>query len=214
MEKIWKAPISEGTERKIMGLITTREGSRLLDFGAGYGRYLKMFSNHFRSENLYGAEIDEEAIKEIRKQGFNCYKPDYDKAEIPYEDNFFDYIFCSNVVEHIPRRYYLKYLEEFYRVLKHSGRLIIGTPNYPVKRLYDLKKAFDTKMFRYYFFDDPTHVNKLSIKQLERDLREVFPVVKLEPTYIFFENNIGWIKRNREKLRLIGDKISGYCDKE
>jgi SAM-dependent methyltransferase len=213
MKAVWSNPISEVTERKIMDLMSPGDGAKLFDFGAGYGRYLKIFCKYFERENLYGAEIDEEAIEVLKKEGFQCYKPEYEIADVPFGDDYFDYIFCSNVVEHIPRTYYLKYLKEFYRVLKRKGRLIIGTPNYPIKRLYDLKKAVETKMYRYYLFDDPTHVNRLSIKQLGKDLGDLFPVVKLEPTYIFFENTFSWVRENRQRLAIFGDKISGYCEK-
>jgi SAM-dependent methyltransferase len=213
LDKPWEQPIANATEKTIMALIENPENSRLLDFGAGFGRYLNMFTKYFKRDNLYGAEIDDESLNILQTRGYNCYKPDFHNPDIPFEDNYFDYIFSSNVIEHIPNKYYKLYLREFWRTLKPGGRLIIGTPNYPFKRLYDFKKAFQTKMYRYYFLDDPTHCNKLSIRKLEKDLREVFPLVALEPTYIFFQDKLNFIKKNRNIFKVFCDKIFGYCDK-
>ena len=66
---------------------------------------------------------------------------------------------------------------------------------------------------RYYILDDPGHVNPLSAAGLERDLKGIFPVVDIRPTYVLFENRFGFIKRNRDRLRLICDKVFGYCEK-
>lgn len=214
LRRFYNQPINISTENKIMSYVSKTDNIKLFDFGAGFGRYLNMFSKYILKTNLYGAEIDEDGFKYLQEQGFNVYKPDYNKPEIPYEDGYFDYIFTSNVLEHIPNKYYKAYLKEFYRVLKVDGILLFGAPNYPIKRLYDIKKAFDNRkkgFFKYYFFDDPTHCNKLSIYDYEKDFNEFFNEVRLEPTYIFFEDKLRIIKNNRYKLRILSNKIFGYC---
>lgn len=213
MDKPWEQPIAEESEKSIMQLINCKENSVLLDFGAGFGRYLNMFSKYFKKGNLFAAEIDSKSLSILKGMGYSCYRPDFHKAEIPFKDNYFDYIFSSNVIEHIPNKHYKMYLREFHRTLKPGGRLMVGTPNYPFKRLYDIKKAFQTKMYKYYFFDDPTHVNKLSFARLEYDLKELFPEVRLSPTYIFFQNKFNFINNNRNTFRMFCDKIFGYCEK-
>jgi len=212
--KPWEEPISIETEKKIIQYIPAFDNVTLLDFGAGYGRYLNMFSKYIDKKNIYGAEIDEDSLSKIKGQGYNCFKPEYSRPELPFENEFFDYIFVSNVMEHIPNRLYKKYLSEFHRVIKPYGILLFGAPNYPFKRLYDLQKAFKTKKYRYYLLDDPTHCNKLSIARYERDFRAYFSEVRFEPTEILFENKISCIKNNRYKLRYFCDKLFGYCKKK
>ncbi|HUT22276.1 MAG TPA: class I SAM-dependent methyltransferase [Candidatus Bipolaricaulota bacterium] len=213
MTKIWEQPIPDEYEKKIMEKISCHAGSILLDFGAGYGRYLDVFSKYFEKKNLYGMEIDKDALKELERKGYNCYEADPNRPEIPFENDFFDYIFTSNVIEHIPKAQYHGYLREFHRVLKGGGTLIIGTPNYPAKRFYDIAKAFKTGQFKYYFFDDPTHVNKLYYNRLENDLKKIFPTVELNPTYILLENKIKWINNHRNQLICFADKVIGICKK-
>lgn len=47
--------------------------------------------------------------------------------ELPLEDESIDYIICQEGIEHIPNQ--LKVLQEFNRVLKQDGILLITTPN-------------------------------------------------------------------------------------
>ena len=212
-EDCYSQPLSGASSDKIFGLMSITAGTTLLDFGCGRGRYLEMFSGRIKKENLCGAEIEEDKVATVRERGIDCILLNARKPGIPRGDNSFDYVFSSNVVEHMPRNHYKKYLLEFHRVLKPGGRLLVGTPNYPFKRMYDFVKAVRTRMFRYYLLDDPGHVNKLSIGRLTRDLKEIFPVVDIRPTYVLFENRFGFIKRNRDRLRLICDKVFGYCEK-
>ncbi|MEI6379043.1 MAG: class I SAM-dependent methyltransferase [Candidatus Falkowbacteria bacterium] len=53
---------------------------------------------------------------------------DLSKQAIPFEDNFFDFVNFSEVLEHF-NFYPVPVLKEFYRVLCPSGRLLITTPN-------------------------------------------------------------------------------------
>ena len=99
----------------------------LLDFGCGFGRYLELFQDFIPPENLVGIESCQDSIAQVREKGFRCLEAD---SEIPFEDGHFDVVFSSNVIEHIPRPKYLKYLEEIERVLRPGGRFVVGTPNY------------------------------------------------------------------------------------
>lgn len=49
-----------------------------------------------------------------------------DITDIPFEDNFFDYIFCIHVLEHIPDD--LKAMRELHRVLKPGGTAFLCVP--------------------------------------------------------------------------------------
>lgn len=213
MEPLWNAQLPKESEIELMKRIDFNENTKLLDFGAGYGRYLDIFAKYFKLENIYGMEIDRRALEVLKEKGYNCYKSDPEVARIPFKNDFFDYIYSSNVIEHIPKDQYKGYLQEFYRVLKRGGTLIIGTPNYPAKRFYDFFKAFKTRQFKYYFFDDPTHINKLNINIFEKDLLNVFNNVKIRPTYIILEKSFKFIKKNRDKLRIFSDKVVATCKK-
>tara|TARA_R110000868_G_scaffold400291_2_gene674577 strand:+ start:200 stop:745 length:546 start_codon:yes stop_codon:yes gene_type:complete len=171
----WEQPLANGTAFRILEKFDIEfdkplEDVRILDFGCGFGRYLKAFNEIFKKENLYGTEINNENIIQVRQLGFQCFSLDPENAILPFENYFFDVVFSSNVIEHIPNHHYIKYLDEVKRVLKPQGKFVVGTPNYPIKRFFDFEKAFRTKLYKYYFFDDPTHCNKLSFNRLQNDL--------------------------------------------
>jgi len=165
--------------------------------------------------NIYGVETDAQRVSQVREKGFQCMQLDIQGSELPFADEFFDIVFSSNVIEHIPRKQYLEYLREIHRVLRPGGRFLVGTPNYPFKRIYDMRKALTTGFFKYHFFDDPTHCNKLSILQLEKDLARLFVDIHLDPTYILLQERLAILQRSdvRQRLRIFGDKIFGYCVK-
>ncbi len=73
--------------------------------------------------------------------------------KLPFEDNYFDYIYCSHVLEHITIP--LPILKEFYRVCKINGKMEIHVP-YGIwvfcildhKRMFFLS-TFETVTFEY-----------------------------------------------------------------
>ena len=219
-ELVWQQPVATAAERMVLELSGIDRGAeassfRMLDFGCGNGRYMEVFGRWISQDNVYGVEIDPLQVVEAKQKGLNCLQTDPRRGCLPFKDEAFALVFSSNVVEHIPRRLYVAYLLEIQRVLKPGGRFLVSTPNYPIKRVYDLFKALKTQHTFYYLFDDPTHVNKLSLAQLERDLKNVFREVHLKTDRIFLEKRIPLLRRAsiRRRLAVFGDKIIGYCIK-
>lgn len=92
---------------------------KILDFGCGSKPYEHLFVN---ATEYIGVDYEIEGRKE------NLDKIDffYDGKKIPFEDNTFDGILCTEVLEHVFNIDEL--LSEFYRVLKPNGKAIITTP--------------------------------------------------------------------------------------
>jgi len=215
---VWQQPVTRAVEKtvwELSGLDNDLQASpfRVLDFGCGSGRYMQVFGQWLPQRNIYGVEIDPRQVAVAKHKGLNCLQTDPLCGCLPFRGEAFALVFSSNVVEHIPRTLYLAYLVEIHRVLKPGGRFVVSTPNYPTKRLYDLLKAMATPHSSYYLFDDPTHVNKLTFARLERDLEAVFAEVYLMADRILLESRIPLLRRPdiRQRLRVCGDKIVGYC---
>lgn len=60
---------------------------------------------------------------------FKVIASDIEKAPLPYDDNSFDAIVFTEVLEHIAIQHPRKILPEFHRVLSDSGVIIFSTPN-------------------------------------------------------------------------------------
>jgi len=92
---------------------------KLLDFGCGSKPYEKLFIN---SNEYIGVDYKIEGRTE------NIDKIDYfyDGKKIPFENNTFDGILCTEVLEHVFN--IDEVLEELNRVLKPNGKALITTP--------------------------------------------------------------------------------------
>ncbi len=104
------------------------EGSKILDAGAGQQQY-KKFCAHL---NYVSQDFAEYNPKELMT-GLQKTKWDYgsldvvsDIASIPCDDNSFDVLMCTEVLEHVvnPR----EAIKEFSRLLKIEGLLILTAP--------------------------------------------------------------------------------------
>ncbi len=223
-EMPWDCLVGPSTEDFIFALLSRHinksfDQIQLLDFGAGSGRYLDMFAKKIPLTNLWGAEVDHDRIRALKVSGYNSLQIMMDKASLSqFGDETFDIVFSSNVLEHIPYRQYKEYLNEINRILLPNGIFMVGMPNYPFKRFYDLVKAYsNNKFWKYYLFDDPTHINKISIKKFAHDLKCIFPEVHLRPSYAFLQGMVEnyWADDlDHECLfSLFCDKYFGYAKK-
>lgn len=107
-------------------------GLRLLDAGAGelrnrvYCGHLEYVSQDFCQ---YGGAKDPDAVHEgLQNASWDTSRIDLvsDILEIPAPDASFDVILCSEVLEHVPEP--SRALDEFSRLLKTGGRLILTAP--------------------------------------------------------------------------------------
>lgn len=77
--------------------------TKILDLGSENGRNIDLLlqGTQINPENVYIADIEPEAVNAgSRKFGFNPVVVG-ESEELPFEDNFFDIVFCSSVIEHV-----------------------------------------------------------------------------------------------------------------
>jgi SAM-dependent methyltransferase len=94
-------------------------GTLILDFGAGLGNLSKIWYKKTRIKPDC-LEIDPHQASMIRNSGYKCYE------SLSQSLNKYDFIFTSNVLEHIPDD--LEVLRELYDVTKSGGRIAIYVP--------------------------------------------------------------------------------------
>jgi ubiquinone/menaquinone biosynthesis C-methylase UbiE len=102
--------------------------------GAGYG-------SHYLSKSckeIIGIDVEKEAIDHAQAKytTANCSFKEYNGSNIPYDDNYFDFIVSFQVIEHVDND--AAFVNELKRVLKPGGaalsrRLIKLTGLNPVK---------------------------------------------------------------------------------
>lgn len=88
--------------------ITTSKHLKILEIGAGEGSILKRLSELEFGKELYGLELSHTGVETINNKGISSLVEckEFDGYNIPYEDNKFDLVIMSHVIEHVeyPRR--------------------------------------------------------------------------------------------------------------
>ncbi len=119
--------------RTIFEWVDPKPDDVILDMPCGRGFYLNMF-RHVSDCQLHGAELDQEVILKAKRNVGHLEGVTLTNANIyqlPYPDNTFDAVICSEILEHIEDD--VAGLNEVYRVLKPNGIVAITVPhaNYP-----------------------------------------------------------------------------------
>lgn len=110
---------------------TARYGS-ILDIGYGGGIF---FSELYqRCEKLYGLDtFGEEGERKVRdmmeKEKINAELSTGSMTKMPFQDNFFDVIFCISALEHLEPKELETAILEIKRIAKDDGLIILGFPS-------------------------------------------------------------------------------------
>ncbi len=80
--------------------------------------------------NVYGVDIEpSELVKITQKRGIGLFKCNIENEKLPFEDQEFDCVIFTEMVEHINPFSVDHVVFELYRILKDKGYLLISTPN-------------------------------------------------------------------------------------
>lgn len=117
-----------------------------LDAGCGGGRFVVALAE-LGAKEVVGVDISQEAVKaaneRFSKRNLKCARAiEASVLQIPFSDNYFDYVVCSGVIHHTPDPY--RGFLELVRVLKPNGKLFLS-----VYGKGGLKWFFKVDIFRY-----------------------------------------------------------------
>lgn len=99
-------------------------GQNILDVGCGTGLNAEALKE--KGYDVHGVDISPVAIDQFTERGFKG-KACNILEGLPYPDNTFDFVFSSEVIEHVDDTE--KFLSEIFRVMKPGGKLVLSTPN-------------------------------------------------------------------------------------
>ena len=181
--------------------VSDLKGKKVLEIGSGMGIFVSVTRKHYEMES-FGIEPSEEGFNssfQISHDILKHYELNSDiiidaKGEnIPFEDNSFDIVFSSTVIEHVDIPY--KVLQESLRVLKPGGYLHFVYPNH--HSFFDghycifhppllFRGALFPWMVKYVYRRDPafaktlrTELNVWSTQQMLRKLNKEYSFYKI-----------------------------------
>ncbi|HJV20858.1 MAG TPA: class I SAM-dependent methyltransferase [Sediminibacterium sp.] len=129
-------------KHRIFTIINYKKGGRFLDVGCGLGAGL-LYVNRPEFE-LYATELDADALLFVNQNIENVRTFKGELINANYPDNFFDYVYCNHLIEHVLDP--VAYIKEMYRILKKDGVLYIGTPDRSCN-LYRLYRTYKFATF-------------------------------------------------------------------
>lgn len=108
--------------------------NRILDMSCGQGHILSHIKIHtHNNQELYGTDLSAENLRHVNNKLKDV--PSFkgaiiqDGFPLDYQDNFFNLIILTEVVEHLQDNEISELLDEAFRLLAPGGSLAITTPN-------------------------------------------------------------------------------------
>ncbi len=113
--------------RQVGKLVQGYSKERSLDIGCGTGAYFELF----KGEHIIGLDLTEEFLKEIDTSGSEGDKISLLLADIrhlPFKDNVFSFVLCSDVLEYLKDQTDIA-IHELERVSKGNGIIVVSVPS-------------------------------------------------------------------------------------
>lgn len=113
-------------ERNIFKNAVLEKNLKILDIGCGTGILGAYFKKNQNCE-VCGVEINESAFNEALINLDNVIKGNFELIELPYKENYFDFIIMGDVLEHLINT--VISINKILPHLKESGSILITIPN-------------------------------------------------------------------------------------
>lgn len=99
---------------------------RILDFGVGWGRLVRLMYHYCDQENIFGCDPWDASLDICRRDGLRCNlaQSDWLPTSLPFSGQF-DLIFAFSVFTHLSERATTQALRTLANQLSHTGLLVI-----------------------------------------------------------------------------------------
>lgn len=170
--------------KKLINEIGLDANCKILNLGGGAGQCSRVLK--FMGLDVYNVDINLNE-KEITDKNINF---DLNKSEdLPFPDNFFDIIYCQEVIEHLESPWNL--FRKANKVLKNGGFFLLTTPN--ICSIHS-KKMFTKNNYFHWFTPDcfSYHINPLPYWEIKLIAEKTgFKLLTINGSGdYFFKNNI------------------------
>ena len=112
---------------------------KVLEVGCSAGQATELLNEEFSIAEIYSYDVDKILVEVVKLKAeelglkkvksVDCFSS-RETLNLPYQNNFFDVIILSGVVEHLPLENRHMFVDEYYRKLKLGGLIcFLDTPN-------------------------------------------------------------------------------------
>ncbi len=120
-------------------------GKQVLDIGCGSGHWTKILAQ--KAGFVHGVDINRHLVEEAKILARNSRNVEFhqaDAAKLPFLNNSFSFVLCSETLEHISQKKVPVVIKEIGRVLKPGGIAVITAPyEEGVRRIYPKLQKYD-----------------------------------------------------------------------
>lgn len=158
---------------------------KYFEAGSGLGRFLEALVGKSKNFNITAGEINPELVALTKQKGFNTLECNL--LNLPFEDNEFEIVHCSHVIEHFKYPEITQVLDEMLRVLKMDGFLIIHSPLMHPDFFIDIDHVRPyppESLLNYYNNLQQQKVGKFKIKEISRWYRRSNINLKLSNKFV------------------------------
>lgn len=162
------------------------EYEKLLDIGCGTGYLIDMLAKNYEAE-FTGLDLSPEMVKQANNKNIKNAKFFEGRSdEIPFEDNAFNIVTCSQSFHHYPDTD--KAMQETRRVLKPGGLYILSDTGVGPFKILGVK--IDDFIYRHF-----SNTGDCNVSYMEKTIRDMerngFMIVKAEKITTFIYTVIG-----------------------
>lgn len=158
---------------EVLKIIQPVTGS-ILDVGCHSGTFTQKILKKTGSQKIYGIDISHSAAALAKKRIPNGNFQVADAVKLPFENNFFEAVFCLEMMEHVDDP--VSVLKEIKRVAKSGSRIYILVPS--ENKLFKLVWFLWTMRYHHW---NHAHVQHFSGGLLEELVKSIgFKIIKIK----------------------------------
>lgn len=158
LQKFWH---TKKLNEVLKAIENTENPKKILDVGCASGWFISEIQKRYPRTLCYGIDIYDDAIKYARKRYPKIKFNIADAHKIPYKDETFDIVVCTEVLEHVDDPG--KVLTEIKRVLKRNSTAIIelDSGSWLFSVVWFIWRKFKGRIW------NDSHLHSFNVKKLE-----------------------------------------------
>jgi SAM-dependent methyltransferase len=185
--------------RWLLERLPPESAPRVLDYGAGEGKYLQLLRRSKPAADLVGVDIrNPHSLPDFE---FHRVAPG---AELPFAANSFDLVISCDVLEHV--EHLDQSLGEIHRVLRNNGSFVGFVPAEGGFGAHAFFRFFDAHVYR----DTKDHQHAYTRADLLRRFRSRFRIVRLAYSYHALGATLDAIFFAAFKWPVLGPRLEGF----